>query len=176
MPSLLAACVFGVCVTGASSCIGKSAINASCGSSSCSLEAPKRARTWRKNCTLSLSTSSLSRVTSVSRASTTRSSESTVWGALAVFGTPSTMPSEPPGIDREQCVQKTCSFRSPPQTLSHRCRQRLDGMRCMYAPGYRFSKAGVILVDLLPASMHQGSRDFEAPTEPSAQRGARPPH
>ncbi|WP_236582114.1 DUF4113 domain-containing protein [Hydrogenophaga sp. BPS33] len=47
-----------------------------------------------------------------------------------------------------------------------------DGMRCMYAPGYRFSKAGVILVDLLPASMQQGNLDFDAPAEP-AHNGAR---
>ncbi len=45
-------------------------------------------------------------------------------------------------------------------------------MRCMYALGYRFSKAGVTLVDPLPASMQQGNLDFDPPAEPT-HNGAR---
>lgn len=36
-----------------------------------------------------------------------------------------------------------------------------DGMRYMYAPGYRFIKAGVILVDLQPASVQQLELNLE---------------
>lgn len=45
-----------------------------------------------------------------------------------------------------------------------------DGMRFMYVPGYRFIKAGVILVDLLPATLHQGELDFDAQMEPEVTR------
>ena len=36
-----------------------------------------------------------------------------------------------------------------------------DGMRYMYVPGFRFIKAGVILVDLQPASLLQRELDLE---------------
>ncbi|WP_070401335.1 Y-family DNA polymerase [Hydrogenophaga sp. PML113] len=44
-----------------------------------------------------------------------------------------------------------------------------DGMRYMYAPGYRFIKAGVILVDLQPAGMHQHELDLDLPDEAAAE-------
>lgn len=45
-----------------------------------------------------------------------------------------------------------------------------DGMRYMYVPGYRFIKAGVILVELQPASVHQGELDLPMPDEPEPTR------
>ncbi|WP_288253807.1 Y-family DNA polymerase [uncultured Hydrogenophaga sp.] len=40
-----------------------------------------------------------------------------------------------------------------------------EGMRYMYAPGYRFIKAGVILVDLQPASLQQRELDLDEPEQ-----------
>lgn len=45
-----------------------------------------------------------------------------------------------------------------------------DGMRYMYAPGYRFIKAGVILVDLQPASLQQRELDLGEPEQACDQR------
>lgn len=45
-----------------------------------------------------------------------------------------------------------------------------DGMRYMYAPGYRFIKAGVILVDLQPASLQQKELDLGEPEQACDQR------
>lgn len=45
-----------------------------------------------------------------------------------------------------------------------------DGMRFMYVPGYRFIKAGVILVDLQPASVLQRELDLEPGDEPEVPR------
>jgi hypothetical protein len=53
-------------------------IKAICASSNCSLERPNSARRARSSCNVSLSIISLSSATSLSRASTTRSSDSTV--------------------------------------------------------------------------------------------------
>lgn len=38
-----------------------------------------------------------------------------------------------------------------------------DGLRFIYQPGYLFAKAGVILVDLQPASLHQCELDLQEP-------------
>lgn len=45
-----------------------------------------------------------------------------------------------------------------------------DGMQFMYVPGYRFIKAGVILVDLQPASVLQRELDLEPGDEPEIPR------
>ncbi|MCV0439302.1 MAG: Y-family DNA polymerase [Hydrogenophaga sp.] len=45
-----------------------------------------------------------------------------------------------------------------------------DGMRYMYVPGYRFIKAGVILVDLQPASVLQRELDLEPPEQSEVKR------
>ncbi len=45
-----------------------------------------------------------------------------------------------------------------------------DGMRYMYAPGYRFIKAGVILVDLQPSSLQQRELDLGEPEQACDQR------
>jgi DNA polymerase V len=45
-----------------------------------------------------------------------------------------------------------------------------DAMRSMYLPGYRFIKAGVILVDLQPARVQQQELDLEPEQEPETAR------
>ena len=45
-----------------------------------------------------------------------------------------------------------------------------DGMRFMYVAGYQFIKAGVILVDLQPASVQQRELDLGDPNEPPTTR------
>lgn len=45
-----------------------------------------------------------------------------------------------------------------------------DGMRYMYVPGYRFIKAGVILVDLQPAELLQRELDLETSDEGEPKR------
>lgn len=45
-----------------------------------------------------------------------------------------------------------------------------DGMRYMYVPGYRFIKAGVILVDLQSADVLQRELDLETPAEDEPKR------
>lgn len=45
-----------------------------------------------------------------------------------------------------------------------------EGMRFMYVAGYQFIKAGVILVDLQPASVQQRELDLSDPNEPPATR------
>ncbi len=39
----------------------------------------------------------------------------------------------------------------------------VSGVRQIYEPGYRLSKAGVMLMDLMPDTVSQGELDFEAP-------------
>jgi len=46
-----------------------------------------------------------------------------------------------------------------------------EGMRFMFAPGFRFVKAGVIFVDLQPAHVHQAELDLSMPDEPELTRG-----
>ena len=45
-----------------------------------------------------------------------------------------------------------------------------DGMRFMYLAGYQFIKAGVILVDLQPASLQQRELDLGDSNDPPAAR------
>lgn len=45
-----------------------------------------------------------------------------------------------------------------------------DGMRYMYVPGFQFIKAGVILVDLQPASVVQVELDLDLPGEMETSR------
>ena len=45
-----------------------------------------------------------------------------------------------------------------------------DAMRSMYLPGYRFIKAGVILVDVQPARVQQQELDLEPEQEPETAR------
>lgn len=45
-----------------------------------------------------------------------------------------------------------------------------DGMRFMYIAGYQFIKAGVIFVDLKPASVQQRELDLDDPNEPPVTR------
>jgi DNA polymerase V len=44
-----------------------------------------------------------------------------------------------------------------------------EGMRCMYVPAHAFVKAGVLLLDLLPASVQQGVLALEPADEPPAR-------
>lgn len=41
-------------------------------------------------------------------------------------------------------------------------RATLAGLRSIYKPGFRFAKAGVMLVDLVPEGVHQAEFDFNA--------------
>jgi len=60
-------------------------------------------------------------------------------------------------------------LRRPTDDTLTLARAAADGMRYMYAPGFRFIKAGVILVDLQPASIQQRELDLE-PVEDSETR------
>jgi DNA polymerase V len=46
-----------------------------------------------------------------------------------------------------------------------------DGMRSMYLPGYLFTKAGVILVDLQSADLQQGELDLDDAQPDEQKRG-----
>jgi DNA polymerase V len=46
----------------------------------------------------------------------------------------------------------------------------LRGIRAIYQPGYRMAKAGVMLLDLVPASVQQGELDL-APQDEDAESG-----
>jgi DNA polymerase V len=47
----------------------------------------------------------------------------------------------------------------------------IRGLRSIYRRGYRYAKAGVMLVDLQPQNIAQGSFDFEDPVHPAGAAG-----
>lgn len=59
---------------------------------------------------------------------------------------------------------------SPTADTSELSKGALAGLRAIYRSGYRYTKAGVILVDLCPASMHQADMFADAAPEPPRDR------
>ncbi|MBV7539843.1 Y-family DNA polymerase [Acidovorax sp. sic0104] len=52
-------------------------------------------------------------------------------------------------------------LRRPTADTSHLVNAAVLGMRRIYEPGYKMAKAGVMLLDLAPGSVHQGELDLE---------------
>jgi DNA polymerase V len=97
-----------------------------------------------------------------SRAAEKLRSQHSVAGQLLVFAHTSAFRPGP-----RFARSTTVSLRRPSADTRTLVQAALAGVAHIYEPGFALSKAGVMLLDLMPDTHGQGELDFEAATEPA---------
>lgn len=88
-------------------------------------------------------------------------------GAVLVFVTTSPFRKK----DKQYSRTVTVPLVRPTFDTNHLVRAAVAGLRAIYKPGFRFAKAGVMLVELQPDGQHQGELDFGTAQEEGVDRG-----